>query len=78
MIEKPMLAMTCSGGSITPYGRSASTRSCGTNTSVEHDVVARGAPHAEDVPVVGDHDALGGERDRHVQHAHAALGVVGT
>ena len=29
-----MLAMTCSGGSITPYGRSASTRSCGTNTSV--------------------------------------------
>ena len=29
-----MLAMTCSGGSTTPYGRSASTRSCGTNTSV--------------------------------------------
>ena len=33
MIGKAMLAITCSGGSTTPYGRSASTRSSGTNTS---------------------------------------------
>ena len=33
MIGKAMLAMTCSGGSTTPYGRFASTFSSGTNTS---------------------------------------------
>ena len=33
MIGKATLAMTCSGGSTTPYGRFASTFSSGTNTS---------------------------------------------
>ena len=33
MTVKPIEAMTCSGGSRTPYGRSAMTFSSGTNTS---------------------------------------------
>ena len=33
MIGMAMLPITCSGGSITPYGRLAATRSSGTNTS---------------------------------------------
>ena len=33
MIGKATLEITCKGGSITPYGRSASTLSSGTNTS---------------------------------------------
>ncbi|UMG93002.1 hypothetical protein [Nocardioides sp. TF02-7] len=40
------------------------------------DVVARRAAHAEGVPVVRDADALGTDRDRHVEDAAALLGVV--
>ena len=71
-----MLAITCSGGSSTPYGRSASTRSSGTNTSSIVDVVAARAAHAERVPVVVHGDAVDRHGHGHVQHALAALGIV--
>ena len=76
MTTKPMLEMTCNGASISPWGRSASTRSSGTKTSSKStswlDVPRM--PSVSQCSTIAH--AVAGERHRHVQHAQAALRVV--
>ena len=76
MIGKAMLRMTCNGGSTTPCGRSASTRSSGTKTSFNSTsllAVPRMpiASHVSTTWTPGDD-----ERNGHVQHAQASFRVV--
>ena len=67
MTGMAMLAITCSGGSTTPKGRRASTRSSGTKTSSIVDVVAPGTAHPQRVPVVVHRDPVGAHRHGHVE-----------
>ena len=71
-----LLRMTCSGGSIMPYGRRASTRSSGTKTSsssMSWLPVPR-MPMASQVSSTVD--AVGAQGHGHVEHDAALVGVV--
>ena len=76
MIGIAMLTMTCSGGSITPYGRLASTRSSGTNTS---SMTTSWLPVPR-MPRVSQLSSTVtpaiGHGHGHVQHARPLVGVV--
>ena len=68
--------MTWSGGSSRPWGRRASTRSSGTNTSSSSTSWLPGAPHAHGVPGVEHRHAFGRHGHGHVEHDPALVGVV--